>query len=117
MNDIEESIRMQFNRGEVGSAFIGTAEPSEKTNFSDMLKSVMEKVRLVPKPDNPEVVLMLRTHFEQLKEQCQKGYPVLQGSIQDRMCGLPVEVFETEFEMDMRALELSESGKRCLVCK
>lgn len=93
---------------------IGPTNPAE---YSDALKSLMDHVRLVPKSTNPEVVLMLRTHFEELKEECQKGYPVLQGAIMDRICGIPIEVFHCEYEQERRALELSESGKRCLVCK
>lgn len=93
---------------------IGTPNPTE---YADALKSLMERVRLVPKATNPEVVLMQRTHFEQLKHECEKGYPVLQGTIMDRIYGIPFEVFDTEYEQEMRALELAESGKRCLVCK
>ena len=93
---------------------IGPTNPAE---YSDALKSLMERVRLVPKSTNPEVVLMFRTHFEELKHQCERGYPVLQGAVMDRMCGLPIEVFDSEYEMERRALELAESGERCLVCK
>lgn len=75
--------------------------PTNPAEYSDALKSMLSHVRMVPKSESPEVVLMLRSHFEQL----------------NRMCGLPVEVFDSEYEQEQRALELAESGKRCLVCK
>lgn len=98
----------------VAKAMIGPTNPAE---YSDALKSLMESVRLVPKSTNPEVVLMFRTHFEELKHQCERGYSVLQGAVMDRICGIPIEVFESEYDQDKRELELAESGKRFLVCK
>lgn len=95
----------------VSKAMIGPTNPTE---YSDALKSLMESARLLPKPTYPEVVLILRTHFEELMKSFDNVGP---GMIIDRIRGIPIEVFDTEYEQEMRALELAESGKRCLICK
>jgi hypothetical protein len=100
-----------------GMNFVATTYQSEKPNVLEMIRAAEAKFQKIKTREVPDIILLTRNNFEKLKKQFGQENPHVDESKLDRISGIPFEVFETEFEMNMRALELVESGKRCLVCK
>lgn len=73
------------------------------------LSRLMDAARDLKSSDCPDVFLITQAAWDKLK--AQPEIDIVRDS-PDRLCGIPFEVYQTERELMMRAIELHGSGKR-----